>query len=217
MSHHAFNPEHLGLTRREFLNRCGVGFGSLGLAALLGGEGVAPRANAADGLSPMAPRAPHFPAKAKRVIHLFMNGGPSQVDTFDPKPSLDKYHGQKPAAAGLKTERNTGGLSSLVSLWNTAKTMRPFRRKAAEQEPPGQPADRILGLEEIKEQATSPNDLAVFEPGKGPREPDRPTPGPPARPNSSRRPEPKPVPAPGGTEEPVGWLRSLGNRMRPKK
>ena len=138
-------------------------------------------------------------------------------------PSVDPAPGEriKPAVAQASpdaaAERNTGGLSSLVSLWNTAKTMRPFRRKAAEQEPPGQPADRILGLEEIKEQATSPNDLAVFEPGKGPREPDRPTPGPPARPNSSRRPEPKPVPAPGGTEEPVGWLRSLGNRMRPKK
>ena len=108
MSHHAFNPEHLGLTRREFLNRCGVGFGSLGLAALLGGEGVAPRANAADGLSPMAPRAPHFPAKAKRVIHLFMNGGPSHVDTFDPKPSLDKYHGKLLPTGNLATERKTG-------------------------------------------------------------------------------------------------------------
>ena len=108
MSHHAFNPEHLGLTRREFLNRCGVGFGSLGLAALLGGEGVAPRANAADGLSPMASRAPHFPAKAKRVIHLFMNGGPSHVDTFDPKPSLDKYHGKLLPTGNLATERKTG-------------------------------------------------------------------------------------------------------------
>ena len=43
---------------------------------------------------PLAPKAPHFPAKAKRVIYLFLNGGPSQVDTFDPKPMLDKYHGK---------------------------------------------------------------------------------------------------------------------------
>ena len=54
--------------------------------------------------------APHFPARAKRVIHLFMNGGPSQVDTFDPKPLLNKYHGQRPPNANLKTERRTGGL-----------------------------------------------------------------------------------------------------------
>ena len=48
---------------------------------------------------PLAPKAPHFPAKAKRVIYLFLNGGPSQVDTFDPKPKLTEYHG-KPIPAG---------------------------------------------------------------------------------------------------------------------
>ena len=52
-----------------------------------------PRAAGAD-LNPLAPKAPHFPAKAKQVVHLFMNGGPSHVDTFDPKPLLDKYHGK---------------------------------------------------------------------------------------------------------------------------
>ncbi|MFM8401775.1 MAG: DUF1501 domain-containing protein, partial [Pirellula sp.] len=58
----------------------------------------------------LAPRPPMFPARAKRIIHLFMNGGPSQVDTFDPKPMLDKYDGQRPPGADLKTERKTGGL-----------------------------------------------------------------------------------------------------------
>ena len=53
-------------------------------------------------LHPLAPRAPHFPGKVKRVIHLFMNGGPSQVDTFDPKPMLTQYHG-KPLPASLST------------------------------------------------------------------------------------------------------------------
>jgi hypothetical protein len=45
-------------------------------------------------LSPLAPKKPHFPARAKRVIHIFCEGGPSQVDTFDPKPALEKYHGK---------------------------------------------------------------------------------------------------------------------------
>ena len=66
-------------------------------------------ANAAGGanLNPLAPKQPHFPATAKRVIHLFMNGGPSHVDTFDPKPALDKYHGQE-LPFNLPTERKTG-------------------------------------------------------------------------------------------------------------
>ena len=59
--------------------------------------------------SPLTPRQPHFAPKAKRVIHLFLNGGPSHVDTFDPKPALDKYHGQQlPQSMHLVTERRTG-------------------------------------------------------------------------------------------------------------
>lgn len=93
----------LGVSRRDLLARLGTGLGSLGLASLLAPSS----AQAAD---PLAPRAPHFPAKAKHVIHLFMNGGPSQVDTWDPKPALEKHHGQRPPASDLKTERRTGGL-----------------------------------------------------------------------------------------------------------
>jgi hypothetical protein len=98
------------LSRRELLQRLGTGLGVLGLAGVLADEsaGATPVAHAPG--SPLAPKAPHFPARAKRVIHLFMNGGPSQVDTFDPKPALAKYNGQKPPAAGLKTERGTGSL-----------------------------------------------------------------------------------------------------------
>ena len=102
---HAPQPEHLLLTRRQLLQRCGIGFGALGAAALL-----APGLRAAEvlnPLNPLAPRAPHFAAKAKRVIHIFANGGPSQVDTFDPKPALAKWHG-KSLPLDLKTERKTG-------------------------------------------------------------------------------------------------------------
>ncbi len=59
---------------------------------------------------PLAPKAPHFPAKAKRVIYLFLNGGPSQVDTFDPKPMLTEYNGKPMPSGNLQTERKTGNL-----------------------------------------------------------------------------------------------------------
>jgi hypothetical protein len=98
------------VTRREMLARCGVGMGLIGLTQVLGDAGFLTaevRANV-DSSRPLAPRSPHFPAKAKRVIHIFANGGPSQVDTFDPKPSLQKYAGKSLPTANLKTERKTG-------------------------------------------------------------------------------------------------------------
>src|SRR5438105_10380117 len=106
MSHHAPRLEDYFLTRRDFLQRCGIGFGALSLVTLLGprlfGAGATIDPN-----NPLAPRLPHFPAKAKRDIHIFANGGPSQVDTFDPKPMLTQWHG-KPIPLELKTERKTG-------------------------------------------------------------------------------------------------------------
>lgn len=93
------------VSRREMLQRVGTGMGTLGLASLLGNQ-----ATQAAISNPLAAKPAHFPARAKHVIHLFMNGGPSQVDTFDPKPSLTKYDGQRPPSADLKTERRTGGL-----------------------------------------------------------------------------------------------------------
>jgi hypothetical protein len=95
------------LSRREMLTRCGTGLGMIGLAAVLDQDarGDDPRGSSTD---PLAPKAPHFPAKAKHVVHLFMNGGPSQVDTFDPKPLLTKHHGQPLPAGNLRTERKTG-------------------------------------------------------------------------------------------------------------
>jgi len=81
--------------------------GALALGSMLGEGALGARPAGAAELNPLAPHAAHFAPKAKRVIHLFMNGGPSQVDTFDPKPMLDKYHGQA-LPASLKTERKTG-------------------------------------------------------------------------------------------------------------
>jgi len=96
------------LTRREMLCRSGMGFAALGLTNLLATEGLLTAAQHGANLSPLAPRQPHFPGKAKRVIHLFMNGGPSHVDTFDPKPALDRYAGQVLPRENLRTERRTG-------------------------------------------------------------------------------------------------------------
>ncbi len=102
------------LSRRQLLARTGGGVGLLGLAAVMAQEARTEEpAPAIRGSSsnPLAQKPAHFPAKAKRIIHLWMNGAPSQVDTFDPKPALDQYAGQRPAStAGLTTENGTGGL-----------------------------------------------------------------------------------------------------------
>ena len=122
MSEHENPLENHFLTRRQLLGRMGNGFAMLGLASVFGSDALAAEARknvAANGTAfsaqslqsamdnPLAPRAPQFPVKAKRVIFLFMNGGPSHVDTFDPKPQLTKYHG-KELPLNLSTERKTG-------------------------------------------------------------------------------------------------------------
>jgi hypothetical protein len=77
-------------SRRSFFRTCGYGLETIALAQLLERDGLA----AAPRTDPLAPRAPHFPGKAKNVIFLFMEGAPSQMDLFDPKPELQKYQGQ---------------------------------------------------------------------------------------------------------------------------
>ncbi len=94
-------------TRRELLRHSAMGMGWLGLASLLGSSGELTAAPAFDPADPLAAKPPPLPAKAKRVIHIFMNGGPSQVDTFDPKPALEEYAG-KTLPIHLRTERPTG-------------------------------------------------------------------------------------------------------------
>ena len=96
------------VSRRDLLGRSGLGLGLLGLAGVLGDDAGGGPARAADPLlEPLAAKAPHFAPRAKRVIHFFLNGGPSQVDTFDPKPALAKHAGQ-PAPINFTTERKTG-------------------------------------------------------------------------------------------------------------
>lgn len=93
-------------SRRQMLARCGVGMGLVGLTQLLSDSRLLSAER--QFLDPLAPKAPHFAPKAKRVIHIFANGGPSQVDTFDPKPLLNKYHGKPLPTTNLRTERKTG-------------------------------------------------------------------------------------------------------------
>jgi hypothetical protein len=90
------------MTRRDALRTMGSGFGMMSLTHLLSKN--APAAGR------LGVKEPHFPAKAKHVIYLFLNGGVSQVDTFDPKPMLTKYHGKPAPSGNLQTERKTGNL-----------------------------------------------------------------------------------------------------------
>ncbi|MBI2424740.1 MAG: DUF1501 domain-containing protein [Candidatus Hydrogenedentes bacterium] len=102
MGYHPLTPDDCVLNRRDFLKRTGLGFGAMGLASILAQQ----PGNAA--MNPMLPKGPHFAAKAKRVVHIFHNGGLSQVDSFDPKPALQTYAGQNLPTQNLRTERPTG-------------------------------------------------------------------------------------------------------------
>ncbi len=101
--HHPTDYRNLFSTRRDFLTRCGMGLGALAFQSLMG-----ERATAAP--NPLTGRPPQFGGKAKHVIHIFANGGPSQVDTFDPKPELMRLDGKPMPGDYLPTERKTGAL-----------------------------------------------------------------------------------------------------------
>jgi hypothetical protein len=103
-------PAAAPVNRRELLERMCTGFGAVGLAGLLAGEASA--APAAERASKRVPTGLHHAPKAKRVIFLFMNGGPSHVDTFDPKPALKKYEGQQPSGDLYRKSKGSGYLSS---------------------------------------------------------------------------------------------------------
>jgi hypothetical protein len=95
----AISPALAPMTRRDLLRRCGAGFGLVGLANIFAQE---------QGEShPLAAKRPQFPPRAKHVIQILANGGPGQMDTFDPKPMLTKYHGQR-LPLHFATERPTG-------------------------------------------------------------------------------------------------------------
>jgi hypothetical protein len=91
------------LTRRELLTRAGTGLGLIGLTQLLADQDAC----GAESSGPLEPKRPHFSAKARRVLHFFCNGGPSHVDTFDPKPALAR-HADRTLPETLRTERKTG-------------------------------------------------------------------------------------------------------------
>src|SRR6266436_5695632 len=90
------------LSRREVLSTLGGGFGGLALASMLHAD--TPRTH------DLRPKEPHFAPKARAVIQLFMHGGPSHLDLYDPKPLLDRYDGQAPPAEVADDERLTGNL-----------------------------------------------------------------------------------------------------------
>ena len=91
---HTPSLDDIIFTRRQFLVRSGMGFGALSLASIFGlnpYDAAAASTTTGKLLSPLAPKRSHFPVKAKSVIHIFAEGGPSHVDTWDPKPELAKY------------------------------------------------------------------------------------------------------------------------------
>jgi hypothetical protein len=110
------STESLGYSRREMLRQTGAGFGSLALAALLAQERAEADSAAAASGNPLAAKRPHFAASARRVIFLFMPGGPSQVDTFDPKPRLAQDDGKPSPKLYLGQQRNL-----LASPWKFQK------------------------------------------------------------------------------------------------
>jgi hypothetical protein len=109
---HRYSP--LPQNRRAFLRQAGCGFGAVALAALMSDEQLAAAPNSQ--ADPLTPKSPHFKPRAKSVIFLYMDGGPSQVDTFDPKPRLTKEHGQPFAMKMEPTQFNNNG-NTLASPW----------------------------------------------------------------------------------------------------
>ena len=96
------------ISRRRWLTKAGTGLGLIALPALLQADSFAADELSAPSENPLAPKPPHFPARAKHIIHVYLNGGPSHVDTWDPKPALKKWSGKNLPMENLTTERQTG-------------------------------------------------------------------------------------------------------------
>src|SRR5687767_9146500 len=118
-------PDTRPTSRRQFLRHAGGGFGMLALASLLHHDGLlaaTPRTFGSVRANPFAPKAPHFAGKAQRVIFLFMSGGPSHVDLFDPKPELVRLAGQPiPESFGTFKTRRAVAKNKLLA------PLRPFK------------------------------------------------------------------------------------------
>ena len=111
------------LPRRTLLRQSAVGFGLLGLRAMLAAESAP--------ANPLAPKTPHFPARVKRVIFLFLHGGPSSIDTFDPKPRLVRDNG-KPVPFQRGLTFGEGSVSGLMKpLWGFKHGQRAIWRSAS--------------------------------------------------------------------------------------
>src|SRR5438477_3063308 len=111
-------------SRRELLSRAGFGVGMMALASMLSQQGLlAAEAPESPSLpNPLAPKQPHFKPKAKAVIFLFMSGGPSHLETFDPKPELQRLHGQPlPASFGPVQTRRGVDKNALLATKRTFK------------------------------------------------------------------------------------------------
>ncbi len=111
-------------TRRDFLLKSGGGFGGVALASMLGADATWAKSGIHATANPLAPRPSHFAPRAKRIIHLFMHGGPSHMDLWDPKPDLVKYAGKPiPESFGRVMTRRAVGKNSLLA------PLKPFRKR----------------------------------------------------------------------------------------
>src|SRR5205809_7305207 len=108
------------LRRREFLRRSAGGIGMMALADLL----------AAEGRNPLEPRPPHFPAKARNVIFLYMEGAPSQLDLFDPKPELTRWHG-KPLPPSLTKGLKLAFIKPTATILASPRTFASYGQSGA--------------------------------------------------------------------------------------
>src|SRR5918996_544445 len=115
---------HMIQGRRRFLRDVAAGIGTVALADLLNG---APAAT----VNPLAPKAPHFAPKAKNVIFLFMEGGPSQMDLFDPKPELQKWHG-KPLPASMTKDLKLAFIKPTAAVLASPRDFKPHGQNGME-------------------------------------------------------------------------------------
>jgi hypothetical protein len=120
-------------SRREFLEKSSYGFGALALQYLLQGNEAFASAGPAEAVNPLAPKQPPLPAKAKRVIFLFMEGGPSHMDTFDPKPTLNRLEGQPLPPSFLEGDVQLAQINAKESkLMGTRRTFKRYGQSGLE-------------------------------------------------------------------------------------
>src|SRR5437660_9736746 len=114
-------------TRRDFFRTAGLGLGSMALADLLQHDGLAGESP----VNPLAPRPPHFAPKAKNVIFLFMEGAPSQMDLFDPKPELQKWQG-KPLPESMTKQVKLAFIKPSAAVLGSPRIFKPYGQCGAE-------------------------------------------------------------------------------------